>query len=253
MCRVRRGPTDSPDLSGESVGVAAARNTAIESARGEFLAPLDADDLWHPDYLTLLVAALESAGPRTVLAYAWFALIGNTGSPLGLSRGCAFSRQSEAFRELIRGNFIGNGSSVVMRRDAMRAAGGYDPTLLSRGGQGCEDLAIYLTLAERGDFTLSPRHLVGYRQHRESMSRDDMQMLRSRQLVLADLSRRRPDLPKSWFAEGMAFCCATSFWKSSMKGCFSEAVWCLKQAAHEGLLCLTYECGFRLYQHPYRP
>jgi GT2 family glycosyltransferase len=39
-------------------GVAVARNIGVRSARGEFIAFLDQDDLWTPDKLTLQVAAM---------------------------------------------------------------------------------------------------------------------------------------------------------------------------------------------------
>src|ERR1700722_1513540 len=44
-------------------GVALARNTALAQAKGEFVAPLDADDVWHPQNIALQVAALQKAGP----------------------------------------------------------------------------------------------------------------------------------------------------------------------------------------------
>jgi glycosyltransferase involved in cell wall biosynthesis len=43
-----------------NAGTAAARNRGVEISRGEFLAFLDADDLWMPDKLSLQMAAFEA-------------------------------------------------------------------------------------------------------------------------------------------------------------------------------------------------
>ncbi|MGB3670077.1 MAG: glycosyltransferase family 2 protein, partial [Phormidesmis sp.] len=42
-------------------GVAIARNAGIQSAKGEFVAPIDADDLWWPGALEKLMAEFQKA------------------------------------------------------------------------------------------------------------------------------------------------------------------------------------------------
>jgi glycosyltransferase involved in cell wall biosynthesis len=51
-------------------GLPVARNRGIERATGEYIAFIDADDLWTPDKLERQLQALE-ANSRAGLAYSW--------------------------------------------------------------------------------------------------------------------------------------------------------------------------------------
>lgn len=50
-----------------NAGVAAARNHAISEAKSDYIAPVDADDLWNPDKIEKQLAALLSGGPAVGL------------------------------------------------------------------------------------------------------------------------------------------------------------------------------------------
>jgi cellulose synthase/poly-beta-1,6-N-acetylglucosamine synthase-like glycosyltransferase len=58
-------------------GVQAARNAALGKARGEFVAQLDADDVWAPDYLTSVLPEFRNAAVG--LVYSNIRLLGHPG------------------------------------------------------------------------------------------------------------------------------------------------------------------------------
>lgn len=58
--------------------------TRASSPRGgRFVAPIDADDLWHPDYVATLVERLTSSDPPAVMAHAVTRLIDPRSRVLG--------------------------------------------------------------------------------------------------------------------------------------------------------------------------
>jgi glycosyltransferase involved in cell wall biosynthesis len=58
--RIAQSFADVKTIFQENSGAAAARNNGAQNARGEFLAFLDADDLWTPQKLEWQIAALQS-------------------------------------------------------------------------------------------------------------------------------------------------------------------------------------------------
>lgn len=179
-------------------GVASARNLGIELAKGRLIAPCDADDLWSSKKLELQVRAWKKAGPNVGVVYCRSASID--------ANGLIFERQNGPFfrgwvmADMCRANLIGNGSSTLMRRDAVIAAGGYDESLRRRNAQGCEDFKLYLHLSINYNFDYADEYCVGYRHTQGNMSSDLWQMIRSQELVIDEFVQRFPALKQelSW-------------------------------------------------------
>ncbi|HEY9877823.1 MAG TPA: glycosyltransferase family A protein [Leptolyngbyaceae cyanobacterium] len=174
-------------------GVAAARNLGIQAAQGEFIAPIDADDLWHPTALAKLLERLQQAGPSAGLAYAWSRDIDEFDRPTGQFRAATIQRQ--VLKTLICHNFIGNASATLVRKQCFDRVGGYSTEMKTQQAQGCEDWDLYLRIAAQFEFVCVSEFLVGYRKTSTSMSGDFRKMARSHTLMLTWVRERHPSLP----------------------------------------------------------
>ncbi|TAU54259.1 glycosyltransferase [Rhizobium leguminosarum] len=181
-------------LHQENGGVAGARNRGIQEARGPYIAPVDADDTWHPSKIELQLQALRKFADGQGVAYNWYAAIDENGIIFGHSR--PVMHQGNIFEPLLRENFIGNGSTPLMPRAEILRCGGYDAGLRDNGAEGCEDLKLYLALAETLPFALVPDFLTGYRFTKGNMSSNAYRMLKSHALVMAPIIARYPHLER---------------------------------------------------------
>lgn len=189
-CRVRL-------LQQANAGVAAARNTGIQAVTGEFVAPLDADDLWYPHHIEEQVKCFLQSPTSVGLVYSWSVDIDGQGRLTGGMRAAEIC--GEVYKTLICHNFLGNASASMMRRSCLELIGGYDTSLRARQGQGCEDWDLYLRMAEQFQFGVAPTFSVGYRKGHGSMSKNYNQMARSHGLVMDGVRQRYPGLPKFLF------------------------------------------------------
>jgi len=173
-------------------GVAAARNAAIRQSKGQLIAPIDADDIWHPLNLHKQVQCMLNAGPSVGLVYAWSVILDEQDRLTGDFR--ASPIEGKVFETLLSHNFLGNASACLMRRDCLDTIGYYSTQFMQQQAQGCEDWDLYLRIAENYQFKVVPEFLIGYRRGEHSMSYNYTAMARSHSLMLDSIWRKNDNI-----------------------------------------------------------
>lgn len=135
-------------------GGAAARNTGVRVATGDFIAFLDSDDSWAPRKLERQIALLGERGPEYGLAYTWF--IGRDRDGHEVSRS-DHSLDGSVADALLVANRVGTFSSIVVRRDVFERVGGLDEGLRS-----CQDWDLSIRLSRVTKFCCVEDYLVSY-------------------------------------------------------------------------------------------
>ncbi len=177
-------------VSQQNAGVAAARNAGWRAATSDLIAFVDADDLWAPTKIERQLEVMLAGGERVGLVYTWFDVIDERNFIRFSVQGQRIS--GNVIDHALRGNFVGNGSSPLIRRMALLEAGGYDPGLLQRGVHGCEDMLMYYRIARRFDFGVVPEHLTGYRVVSGRMSSNRPRMFASFRAVAQEMNAAYP-------------------------------------------------------------
>jgi glycosyltransferase involved in cell wall biosynthesis len=198
-------------------GPGAARNLGIAQARGTLIAPLDADDLWHPTKIAKQVSAMRQGGPDVGLVYTWSSMIDKDSRIIDQYRGeCV---EGDAYAALVLYNFLLNGSTPLVRRDCLAETGGYDEAFLY-----AQDYLFALAIAERYHFAVVPEFLVGYRRTSGSWSSNVVRLTDFHRRALAEVRRRHPELPDCLFRWSLAASCFSAAGKSLRSGRFLQGL-----------------------------
>jgi GT2 family glycosyltransferase len=150
-----------------NVGQVPALNLGLREARGEIVVRQDADDVFRPRLIEVLLGALERE-PQVGLVGSWTDLIDTRGNALGRIEGAIRDRPEYVYWTLRQYVLIAH-SGAAYRRDPVLELGGYDETM---GPAEDKDLWRRLLLAG-WDARIVPEALLAYRVHGEQLSQVD--------------------------------------------------------------------------------
>jgi len=144
-------------------GVAAARNRGAEIATGDYLAFLDADDVWLPQKLEMQLDRFRSE-PGLGLVHCALEQIDENNRSLGLSLDGMEGSVANEMLLFNRPTILGGGSGAMMPTPVFKAAGKFDERLSTSA-----DWDLYYRIARKYKIGFVPRVLLRYRLHGTNM------------------------------------------------------------------------------------
>jgi glycosyltransferase involved in cell wall biosynthesis len=149
-------------LSQANRGTASARNLGVRAARGDYVAFLDADDLWSPDKLLLQMELIDQTGSVWVFSDAY--AFDNDTRLVQFTFGQVRRQYSgTVLQQLFLGDFIPMPTPIV-KRSVFEQVGYFDEVNLRRK----EDWEMWLRIAARYPVARVDRPLAYYRVHPSS-------------------------------------------------------------------------------------
>lgn len=142
-------------FSYSNAGVSVSRNRGTSQAKGEFISFIDADDLWTKDKLEGQLKALQT-NPQAEVAYSWTDHIDENSQFLRI--GAHATENGDVYAELLKSNFLANGSNILIRTQALKDVGDFDSSFTP-----AEDWDMYLRLAARYHFVAVSSPQILYR------------------------------------------------------------------------------------------
>lgn len=149
----------------ENRGPAAARNTALEASRGQFIAFLDSDDLWLPEKLKIQLHFMREAG--AAISYTSYSRISARGE---LISGPVLIPRTLDYVRLLKNTAIATSTAIVDRTQV-------GPFQMINTYY--DDYALWLTLTRRGHVAHGlQQDLMRYRVVSGSVSRNKLRSAR---------------------------------------------------------------------------
>ena len=217
----------------DNKGPASARNLGVTAANGEFIAFLDADDIWLEGKLDEQLKYMQE-NPNIGLSYTDYSVFDESGTkcPSAFQLLEADKHRVRTFRDLILHPVVWT-STVMVKRDVFERVGGFDESM-SRG----EDYDLWLRIAAHGAIDGIPKVLAKYRRHADSLSNSpigcsvppEVQVLRRAVKRFPHLAKQ---LPKTVLAKRLSAIYFSDGYSSFQKGRYNDAIYHLLRALRE--------------------
>lgn len=166
--------------------VSAARNTGILNSSGEYIAILDADDIWEPTKLAKQVEFLDS-NQSVGLVDTWTTYIDENGHFLNKISNQNLEGDVRKILKEKCNTFVASGSSPMIRRVCFDRVGLFDIEMKCS-----EDTDMWIRIGMHYHFGAIKECLVRYRQHSNSKSRNYHIMLEGLRILIEKHSKNIP-------------------------------------------------------------
>lgn len=159
-------------------GLSAARNRGIHESKYEFVAFLDADDVWKPTHLAATLAEFVRSEPECALVATVSVRMDQDGHemPTRMARWSG-GRRIDVSEIVTRTRFMP--STTVVRRTAFEQCGGFDTGLRSS-----EDREMWIRIGARFTVVCLGEPTVLVRKHTSNMSKQADRMCQSMRTVI---------------------------------------------------------------------
>jgi glycosyltransferase involved in cell wall biosynthesis len=162
-------------------GISKSRNNGVTLAHGEYVAMLDSDDVWiDSQKLEKQMAFFAKSELFTLplgILGTWIQKMDDTGV---LGEKIAFLTDDASIRKnILYKNPIAQ-SSVVLRADIIKKAGGYDETIVTM-----DDHDLWLRMAKISSIAVLPEYTTGYRIHQSGITKKKKMKVATEELHIA--------------------------------------------------------------------
>jgi glycosyltransferase involved in cell wall biosynthesis len=188
---------------GENKGPSAARNTGIQSAKGDYIAFQDSDDEWMPRKLEKQMRTFETAQPEVGIVYTDFIFITTNKRKFMPAAGVS-PKDGDIFSNLLKGNFVSLQATVV-KRECFERAGIFDERFPPLA-----DWELLLRMSRHYQFKCINEPLVIMYRQPDSISENKRAYIRAHKLILEayfqDIKQVKTVLAWHYFKLGHLLC-----------------------------------------------